>query len=126
MAEIDPRIHFQGKHSPKLVKIPAFATLSARAANAAFTAFKILIYFPRMDESSLPNGRGVADDDVELPEYLQTPLPVTGSNSPRLRQEQERKRVEREQELAQQVVRRTVDRDPDGEEFPLGLTKSYS
>ena len=79
-----------------------------------------------MDESSLPNGRGVADDDVELPEYLQAPLPVTGSNSPRLQQEQERKRVEREQELAQQVVRRTVDRDPDGEEFPLGLTKSYS
>ena len=39
--------------------------MSARAANAAFTAFKILIYFPRMDESSLPNGRGVADDDVE-------------------------------------------------------------
>ena len=88
--------------------------MSARAANAAFTAFKILIYFPRMDESSLPNGRGVADDDVELPEYLQTPLPVTGSNSPRLQQEQERKRVEREQELAQQVYGRTAVREADG------------
>ena len=56
-----------------------------------------------MDESSLPNGKGVVDDDIELPEYLQTPLPVSGSNSPRLQQEEERKRVEREQELAQQV-----------------------
>jgi hypothetical protein len=58
-----------------------------------------------MDEASLPNGSVGGDEDHELPVYLQQPLPVTGPNSPRnLEREEERRRVEREQELAQQVV----------------------
>jgi hypothetical protein len=52
----------------------------------------------------LPNGSGVGDEEHELPLYLQRPLPMTGPNSPRnLEREQERKRVERQQEHAQQV-----------------------
>ena len=58
-----------------------------------------------MDEASLPNGSVGGDEDHELPVYLQKPLPVTGPNSPRnIEREEERRRVEREQELAQQVV----------------------
>ena len=55
----------------------------------------------RLEDSNLPNGSSGVD---ELPVYLQRPLPVSGPNSPRnLERENERKRVEKQQEHAQQV-----------------------
>jgi hypothetical protein len=49
------------------------------------------------------NGSAGFDDDHELPDYLTKPLPATGENSPRsLERREEQRRLEQQQELAQQ------------------------